>query len=49
MTDLDEWVNFSEELFIPILTVAVKDRQNFSIMIATSSITTNMGLMEPLG
>ena len=44
MTKLDERIYFSEEQFIPILTVAVDDRQNFSMMMATSSGTTNTGL-----
>ena len=44
MTNLDERVYFSEEQFIPILTVAVDDRQNFSMMMATSSRKTITGL-----
>ena len=44
MTDLDERVYFSEEQFIPIPTVAVDDRQNLSMMMATSSGTTKTGL-----
>ena len=44
MTDLDERVYFSEEQFIPILTVAVDDRQTFSMMMATRSGTTKTGL-----
>ena len=44
MTNLDEEVYFSEEQFTPILTVAVDDRQTFSMMMATSSGTTKTGL-----
>ena len=44
MTDLDERVYYSEEQFKPILTVAVDDRQNFSMMMATSSGMTITGL-----
>ena len=44
MTNFDEGVYFSEEQFIPILAVAVDDRQNFSMMMATSSGTTKAGL-----
>ena len=44
MTNLDEKVHFSEEQFILILTVAVDDRQTFSMMMATSSETTKTGL-----
>ena len=44
MTDLDERIYCSEEQFITYPDVTVDDRQNLSMMMATSSGTTIPGL-----